>query len=627
MPIKTKKSYKEPVGELRPSALLHTFGVGAMIDLPHISAMIMGLDEWLSSQSDPIHEPRLLEKVRSQLGPQVEQLLAPPRAVEELISGPMNGSKPAGVPVAPFPRWLLCPSCRMLSPIEDELFTLKRDMYRAERTHYEHTGCTRARKTPTALPARFLVACENGHLDEFPWNFFVHRGKPCSAPSLRLYEMGSTGEAYDVYIKCEGSGCAAQRPMGEAFGKEGRTALPMCRARHPHLRDFDDQACDKQVRPILLGASNMWFGVTLRTLHVPEAQDELGALVDKLWHFFEDETDKSVLRVLRKVKEMSPLQPYSDDEVWAAVERKRNSAGSGASSTIIDDILVPEWRALSSPPKSEGTDDFRLTEVDPPPAYTPQIGRVVLVERLRAVQTLIGFTRIDSPSNFADPGEIPEVQRAPLSRNKPKWVPAVEVRGEGIFIQFDELALESWLQRSEVQEADEKFHTAHARWRKSHGIPYPWANYPGLRYVLLHTFAHALMRQLSLECGYSMASLTERIYAREADAPHGPMAGVLISTAASDSEGTLGGLVSLGQPQTLERHIKAALAHMELCASDPHCAEHGVAMEDGSLHGACCHACLFAPESSCERNNRYLDRAVLVPTVERSDLAFFGTPA
>ncbi|PLS78575.1 MAG: hypothetical protein CYG59_17770, partial [Chloroflexi bacterium] len=113
-------------------------------------------------------------------------------------------------------------------------------------------------------------------------------------------------------------------------------------------------------------------------------------------------TDKSVLRVLRKVKEMSPLQPYSDDEVWAAVERKRNSAGSGASSTIIDDILVPEWRALSSPPKSEGTDDFRLTEVDPPPAYTPQIGRVVLVERLRAVQTLIGFTRIDSASNFAD---------------------------------------------------------------------------------------------------------------------------------------------------------------------------------------------------------------------------------
>lgn len=370
----------------------------------------------------------------------------------------------------------------------------------------------------------------------------------------------------------------------------------------------------------------MWFGVTLRTLHVPEVQDTLGALVEQLWHLLGGLPGKETLQYVRMSSDMRPLHPWTDDQVWVAVERKRNGAQNGAT-TSPDDLLLPEWKALTTPPQGEGTDDFRLVEVMPPPAYRQQIARVVLVERLRAVQTLIGFTRIDSPSNFADPGEIPEVQRARLSRGREKWVPAVEVRGEGIFLQFDEQNLQAWLNRPELRAADAAFLQAHTEWRRKRDVPYPSENYPGLRFVLLHAFAHALMRQLSLECGYSMASLTERIYARAADKPNGPMAGLLIYTSAADSEGTLGGLVSLGQPETLERHIRSALQQMELCASDPHCSEHSVEMEDGTLHGACCHACLFAPESSCERNNRYLDRALLVPTVERSNLAFFGSPS
>ena len=101
------------------------------------------------------------------------------------------------------------------------------------------------------------------------------------------------------------------------------------------------------------------------------------------------------------------------------------------------------------------------------------------------------------------------------------------------------------------------------------------------------------------------------------------MAGVLIYTAGPDSEGTLGGLVSLGKPATLERHLDQALDSMRLCSSDPLCAEHHPGKEGTSLHGASCHACLFAPETSCERGNKYLDRTVLVPTVDRDEFAFF----
>jgi hypothetical protein len=101
------------------------------------------------------------------------------------------------------------------------------------------------------------------------------------------------------------------------------------------------------------------------------------------------------------------------------------------------------------------------------------------------------------------------------------------------------------------------------------------------------------------------------------------MAGVLIYTSAADSEGTLGGLCALGEPDKLGRHIRRALDKMSLCASDPLCSEHLVGSHE-KLHGASCHACSFLPETSCERGNKYLDRSAVVSTVERNDLAFFG---
>ncbi len=131
-----------------------------------------------------------------------------------------------------------------------------------------------------------------------------------------------------------------------------------------------------------------------------------------------------------------------------------------------------------------------------------------------------------------------------------------------------------------------------------------------LRYVLPHSLAHALIRQFALECGYTCASIRERIYSRPPGGDREVMAGVLLSTAAPDSEGTLGGLVRLGEPKTFGRHLDQALEAMRPCTSDPLCAEHHPLRDGLTLHGAACHACLFLPETSCERGNKYLDRNV-----------------
>lgn len=202
-------------------------------------------------------------------------------------------------------------------------------------------------------------------------------------------------------------------------------------------------------------------------------------------------------------------------------------------------------------------------------------------------------------------------------------MPASEVRGVGIFVRLREDALQAWEASDEAKRLQFSFLQSHKAWRTQRKLNPPEGGFPGIRFVLIHSLSHMLMRQISLECGYTAASVRERIYCREANLENGPMAGILIYTAASDSEGTLGGLVHLGQPITLGRQLQQALEAMRICGSDPLCAEHTPQQDGRSLHGACCHACLFAPETSCEKGNRFLDRSTLVSTFAEKCVEFF----
>lgn len=242
---------------------------------------------------------------------------------------------------------------------------------------------------------------------------------------------------------------------------------------------------------------------------------------------------------------------------------------------------------------------------------------MLLLERLREVNALIGFTRVEAPEESTDTDERPPM--ADLSRSKPDWVPASEVHGEGIFIRFDEKVVSDWEKQKAVQIRSQKLEIGHQGWRNARRLD-SHEGYPGIRYAMLHTFAHLLIRELALECGYNAASIRERIYAKSDS--ESPMAGVLLYTAAADSDGTLGGLVELGKPENLGRLIEQALDRAAVCSSDPLCSEHNPGV-DRSLHAAACHACTFVAETSCERGNRYLDRALLVKTFEESNTAFF----
>jgi hypothetical protein len=255
-----------------------------------------------------------------------------------------------------------------------------------------------------------------------------------------------------------------------------------------------------------------------------------------------------------------------------------------------------------------------------PKDFDTEFDFAVVAERLREVNALIGFTRVEPPEEAKEGGAPPP--RAPLANGKPDWIPATEVRGEGIFLRFNSERLAQWLLRPSVKTREAAMLEGHKAFRTARKLLPADENFPGILYVLLHTFAHVLIRELAIECGYSAASVRERIYASEYGDPP-DMAGVLVYTAAPDSDGTLGGLAQLGQPDQLGALIRHALDRARICASDPLCAEH-VPNHDRSLHGAACHACSFVAETSCEIGNRYLDRSLLVSTLAGADLSFFN---
>jgi hypothetical protein len=572
----------------------------------------MGLNKWDPNRCSPVEEARLLAEVKRVLGPQVQRLRIPPFLKEDRPD-PFSAEGRIGVPVTPFPRWLRCIKCGLLAEYDSGLFDLKPNHYRPERTHFLHTNCDKG-KYADAVPARFLLACRNGHLDDFPWAWFIHGGSDCRG-TFRFFERGASLQTENLWVKCDT--CGKARSLVHAFGKEAADNLPACRGRHPHLDSYED--CIQEPRTILLGATNSWFPVTLSVLAIPLEKNQLSQLVLDGWEHFADVEDEAELKGIVKTLVRTSMLPGIDKwdvaSIWQAIQHR--SSGKAVEVASAGDIKGPEWDVLTSHNPPSDWPHFMSTAVSAPVGYEHEVKRVLLLERLREVNALIGYTRIEAPEEVSDPDERPPM--AALTHGTTEWVPANEVHGEGIFIEFNESVIEAWEDKAHVAERDNILFIGHQGWRNARRLD-PDVGFPPSRYTMLHTLAHLLIRELALECGYNAASIRERVYASSDH--QGPRAGILLYTAAADSDGTLGGLVELGKPDFLGRLLEQALERASICSSDPLCAEHDPS-KDRSLHAAACHSCTFVSETSCEGGNRYLDRALVLATLKGSEASFF----
>jgi len=398
-PAAGSREHRDPsrIGEARPSHLVTTAGVGAILDLPAMSVVVRGLDAWNPERQDAIDEPRLLAEVRQVLGQQV-------RALRHAPWDPAESDDPysrVGVPVTPFPRWMRCPRCHRLGPLDPpgQFELIHRFGRRPDLAKYVHARCQRQTQTRNAnrracVPARFLVVCQDGHLDDFPYADYVHAGaaEPCGGPKLTMSDASST-LGPRVTVRCEE--CGSARNIQDAAGHDGWEKLPACRGRHPHLQRFSP--CGNPLRLIVLGASNLWFGVTASALHLPQGQS-VDDLVMANWQVLGAQPAPEVAQVIIEgMDSLRGLRQAPIEEVWACIEKIRADGGPPAD-TDRHNLLDAEWQLLSHPTTDRQDPDFRAVPTPGPEGYDHLLEQVVLVSRLREVRSLLGFTRLGAPS-------------------------------------------------------------------------------------------------------------------------------------------------------------------------------------------------------------------------------------
>jgi len=558
--------------QLRPSQIITTFGPGSIVDLPDDSVMLAGTDHWFDGQKKfrKIGEPRLQAALK----------------VREFRTPPVGSFGDRDIPYVRFPRWRVCPQCNLLS-----------NQFPEDRHNPELAPRCPGCKRPT-YPARIVVACAKGHIDDFPWYRWVHRGQNCGGGTLRFTGGGKSAALGDLEVTCS---CGLSRSLSGALGRDAMAeAHCACQGRRPWLND-DREDCSEPLHALQRGASNVYFSVLRSALSIPPWTNPLLLAVNEWWHSLHPDYRPPEAEWPLHIK--TKFGPDKTEEVTAHLKK---ILGIDAEPTS---IRQEEYDALLHSDSVQPDIYFQTIGRDLTEQARRFLSELIAVPRLREVRALRGFSRIEAPEMdptmelFGDVAAL-NIETAPLSARALDWLPAVENFGEGLFLSLQPERLKIWEDRKGVKRRAGMLLKAYSAWRQSRGLPAVKEQPP--RLILLHTLAHLLIRQMSLDCGYSSASLRERIYSGR------DMAGVLIYTSTPDSDGSLGGLVRQSKPpEKFADVLFSAVDLARVCSGDPLCREHEPRHTE-RLNGAACHACCMVAETSCEFGNRLLERRLIL---------------
>jgi hypothetical protein len=602
------------LGELRRSHVVGLMGPGAIVDFSipgdaePISGVITGLDNWRwcndrTVERESIHETRLQRRYS------VVGFMQPPASAQ------LAEYSRRALSVVRFPDWLLCPSCHTLKPAA---------RWSPHKTNPHHPGrycvdpfCVKSnsRKPRPVVPARLLVACQRGHLDEFPWSAWI--GCTCSKEQVKL-TLESTGAGLaGMMLSCQQMSCPGHtgRSLEGALAQSARYGV-MSRCRGRQIWTFDhDKDCDERPRVMQRGASNIYWGAVDSALDIPPFSEDHTGILRRYAQEFEHEECKSwpvLIRAFKLERDLGMTQEQITgfyDRLFGSSSEVEKGGEEGETN-----LLLQEYRQFElctqRPTETRG---FDAEPAEVPAILAQYLDGVVSATRLREVRVLYGFSRITPPAaQFAENNPY----LAPLSSSKTTWLPGIELRGEGIFLSLKQSRLEEWEQRPQVRlRLVQLFRAAQGDLANGESLP-GWVTARG---VLIHSLSHILIRQLAQTCSYNTSALTERLYCNEQ--PH--MAGLLIHTGATDADGTLGGLVQRAQPEYLEEIFLSALREATWCSSDPLCITDALSLSSPRSLAAC-HACLLTSETACRHMNQYLDRALLIGTPDDPSVGFFS---
>ena len=641
---------------IRRSQLVAPFGPGALpVWEGGVAVVTGGLDDWFKDRSGSPADHSEITR-----GPLLirEPRLEGPLGVSHfrLAPGPENrnnADEPELVtPVFRFPTWFVCPRCSR--------------MMKSSLTQGGHLTCIQPECKKVRLrQISFAAVCDHGHLQDFPWLEWAHRddGDFTGCENSLVYEAEGSGSLESIRIRCEKCKTkprslrgvmqgdlesSDQHPCGwsglssflrsRSDNHEGEESPApfLCQGRKPWLGDPAPDRCIRPLRAVLINATNVHSADVRSAIHIPPryrpSASDLAKVLDEaefrslivICRRAEDDI-QAIVRKLRKkdAGSKSPrLDAYKDQEVESALRGHDDAPPSAQAAEDFSGgtraeqearIRRDEYEAFRGETDRDGKLVLRQVNLGGlPPQLERFLSSVVAVEKLRETRVFAGFSRLIGRHPVGAPSPSNMLWRQYPAHAEHRWLPAAVVHGEGIFLELNEVMLSTWERRPEV--------IAHiAVLQQNHNAcvqRYKWDEMEvAPRFVLLHTLAHLLINRLVYECGYGSASLRERLYV-SSDATS-PMAGILIYTAAGDSEGTMGGLVRLASADILGKLVVNAIEEAQWCSADPVCGEAARSGGQGpeSLNLAACHSCALLPETSCEHFNKFLDRSLFVDSV------------
>lgn len=571
------------IGDARPGQIITTFGPGSIIDAKKDCVTITDINYW-PDNGFKIKDSRFA----SYIG--VDHFRVPPTG---------NQFTSEDVPVVIFPDVHICSStkCSKIFKISEHM---KVDKYK---TAYLKFGPTCPYCGYSAYPSRFVRVCSNGHLDDFDYSAWVHKGGKCSG-NLKIYTTGYTSSLGDIFVECEL--CKSKRSLSGITSKDNETQCK-CNGFHPFRPSFASKKCSSKMLVLQRGASNVYFPVIKSAISIPP-------YIDKLYVMIEDR--KHELETYRGISSMLPATPeevlynmhFKSEYTYDEFEKALKNIEAGVKD--YSSIKESEYKAIinhDDPVNKKSPLIFNAEEDPVPLVLKPYFSRIIRINRLREIMCLKGFTRLDAP----DPEAEDQVNIVHLN-SKDGWLPGIEIHGEGVFIEFDKNMINSWLSKPSISKLDKIVKDSFENYCLSRG----WniTNQRGVVYMLMHTFSHLLIKEMGDKSGYSTSSIKERIYCSDS------MHAILLYTGSSDKEGSLGGLVELGKSNKIQSLIKSAFEKALICTNDPECM---LASINSDLNISACHACCMISETACENGNRLLNRQLIVPISDNEELSYF----
>lgn len=638
---------------IRSSQLLSPFGIGQIVNFPgEQSYMICGLHLWDS----------MIEARRSQGGniDEKEIIIREPR-LEKLLNV-RNFKKPflfkkvgsvntnLEIPGVRFPTWHYCTNTKCGKMRQIAYGNADKNIY--------CKFCEKSKYKFKLLPVRFIAACPDGHIQDIPFKEWVHDQSfysPSEDHTLSYHAGSGSGDLSSITIKCT---CKASKRLGgimniskspdgsvynsalASIGLKNEEKLNIdaenpnhsnqagqyCSGNRPWLGpDIPNANCSHHLQVIIRGGSNIHYSDIISALYLPESDTytnkHVGKIIEdlglgRLTERYKQSDDHRMLLMTLEDRPEILNNIITLDEAYQDIERLILAKDDEPDEEVVTEIELrqQEYNYILKERNSENA-DYKSTihsfkEYKCASFLNAYFEKVVLIEKLKETRVFSRFARI-SPNNKVDTSE--------LSANQVTWLPATQIFGEGIFLEFKEDKIDLWLEQ--IAQFDNNLIDRYERTIRTPNSRHALGLNPA--FIMMHTFAHLLIKRLSFNCGYGSSSLKERIYfSPEKDKR---MQGVLIYTSAGDSEGSLGGLVRQGKDKYLGNLIKESLADAEWCSADPVCSEIGQTSGQGpdNVNGSACHNCCILPETSCEEFNMLLDRGILIGTHENSALGYF----